>query len=147
MTHDAALASQLASATSKGNIMNLYVTLGAKDVAVAHAFYDQVLATIAWSSHANFPGWRGYSAEGRGEGPTVWVCTPFNGEPASAGNGVMVAFPAASRAQVDAFYAEAMAQGAQDEGAAGPRADYGPNWYAAYMRDPTGNKIAVVYNG
>lgn len=127
--------------------MDFYVTLGAADAAAAHAFYDDVLATIGWSSHASFPGWRGYSAQGAGKGPTVWICTPFNGQPASAGNGTMVAFPAASPAQVDAFHAAAMARGAQDEGAPGPRADYGPHWYAAYLRDPTGNKIAVVHNG
>ncbi|MFN4008689.1 MAG: VOC family protein [Pannonibacter sp.] len=127
--------------------MDLYVTLGARDVETAHAFYDAVLATIGWSAHANFPGWRGYSAGGLGKGSTVWICQPYNGEPASAGNGTMVAFPAATPAEVDAFYAAALARGAMDEGAAGPRPDYTPTWYSAYMRDLSGNKIAVVYNG
>ncbi|NBN80204.1 VOC family protein [Microvirga tunisiensis] len=127
--------------------MEFYVTLGARDVALSHAFYDRVLATIGWSSHASFPGWRGYSAAGAGKGATVWICEPHDGAPATAGNGTMVAFPAASPAEVDAFYREAMALGAADEGAAGPRPHYGPDWYAAYLRDPTGNKIAVVFNG
>ena len=59
----------------------------------------------------------------------------------------MVGFIAKSRAEVDAFYAAAMAHGGTDEGAPGLRAHYGPDWYAAYLRDPAGNKIAVVYNG
>ena len=127
--------------------MDLYVTLGAREPEAAHAFYDKVLATIGWSSHASFPGWRGYSPGGLGKGATVWVCAPYNGEEATAGNGTMVAFPAASPAEVDAFYAAAMSLGAKDEGPAGPRPDYSPTWYAAYMRDATGNKIAVVFNG
>lgn len=127
--------------------MDFYVTLGATDAVAAHAFYDEVLATIGWSARASFPGWRGYSAGGSAQGVTVWICTPINGQPASAGNGTMVAFPAGSTAQVDAFYAAALARGAKDEGAAGPRPEYGPHWYAAYLRDPTGNKIAVVHNG
>jgi hypothetical protein len=48
--------------------MNNYVTLGAGDAAVANAFYDAVLATIHWSSHAAFPGWSAYSAGGAGKG-------------------------------------------------------------------------------
>ncbi|MCU0775710.1 MAG: VOC family protein, partial [Ideonella sp.] len=57
------------------------------------------------------------------------------------------AFPAGSAAQVDAFHAAAIARGAFDEGAPGPRPSYGPTWYSAYLRDPTGNKIAAVFNG
>ena len=127
--------------------MQFYATLGANDIEVAHAFYDKVLATLGWSAHSSFEGWRGYSAGGIEDGVTVWVCKPFNGEAASAGNGAMVGFPAASRSEVDAFYAQAMALGATDEGAAGPRPQYGANWYSAYLRDPAGNKIAVVFNG
>ncbi|MBY5457771.1 hypothetical protein U8P80_15075 [Rhizobium beringeri] len=54
---------------------------------------------------------------------------------------------AKSRAEVDAFYDAAMANGGTDEGAPGLRPHYGPNWYSAYVRDPAGNKIAVVYDG
>ncbi|WP_294326458.1 VOC family protein, partial [uncultured Sphingomonas sp.] len=117
--------------------MDHYVTLGANDAAAAQAFYDAVLATIDWSSHAEFPGWRAYSKDGAGAGLTLWVCTPFDGQPATAGNGAMLGFAAASPAQVDAFYAAAMAHGGSDEGAAGPRPHYGPDWYADYVRDPT----------
>ena len=123
-----------------------YVTIGAVDTERSHAFYDTVLATIGWSSHAAFGAWRGYSEGGAGKGQSVWVCRPYNGEPATIGNGMMVAFGAKSHAEVDAFYAAAMAAGGTDEGPAGPRPDYGPNWYAAYLRDPAGNKLACVFN-
>ncbi|MEH3047876.1 VOC family protein [Sphingomonas adhaesiva] len=127
--------------------MDHYVTLGADDAAATRAFYDATLATIDWSSHAEFPGWRAYSKGGDGTGLTLWICSPFDGQQASAGNGSMLGFAATSREQVDAFYAAAMAHGGSDEGAAGPRPHYGPDWYAAYVRDPTGNKLAIVFNG
>lgn len=56
----------------------------------------------------------------------------------------MVGFDAGTKKQVHDFHAAALAAGGSDEGAPGPRAAYGPNWYAAYLRDPTGNKLAVV---
>ena len=126
--------------------MNHYVTLGTDDAAAASAFYDAVMATIHWSSHAAFAGWRGYSAGGAGEGLTVWICAPFDGAPATAGNGTMLGFAADSVDQVDAFHRAALAHGGSDEGAPGHRPDYGPRWYAAYVRDPSGNKLAIVYN-
>jgi catechol 2,3-dioxygenase-like lactoylglutathione lyase family enzyme len=126
--------------------MSNYVTVGALDGAVSNSFYDAVLATLGWAAHADFPGWRAYSAGGAGKGFVLWVCRPFDGQPASAGNGTMVAFPAKSHGEVDAFHAAAMAQGGADEGGPGPRPHYGPKWYAAYLRDPAGNKLAVFCN-
>ncbi|MGO1002369.1 VOC family protein [Lysobacter sp. CA196] len=55
-----------------------------------------------------------------------------------------VAFSAGSRAQVDAFYAEALAAGATDNGAPGVRAHYHPNYYGAYVIDPDGNNVEAV---
>ena len=97
---------------------------------------------------SEFPGgWRAYSEGGGSAGFKFWVCPPFDGQAASAGNGQMLALPARSRAEVDAFYAAAMARGAVDEGAPGLRPIYSPTWYAAYLRDPTGNKLACVFEG
>ena len=84
--------------------MPAYVTLGAKDPAAAHAFYDAVLATIGWSVQSDFPGgWRAYSEGGGSAGFKFWVCPPFDGQAASAGNGQMLALPAR-------FVDEALAQ-------------------------------------
>ncbi|VXC94679.1 VOC family protein [Sphingomonas sp. AX6] len=127
--------------------MDHYVTLGAVDGEASNRFYDAVLATIGWSSHMSFPGWRAYSKAGAGAGLTIWVAKPFDGNAATAGNGAMLGLAAESRAQVDAFHAAAMANGGSDEGAPGPRPNYGPNWYAGYVRDPSGNKLAIVFNG
>jgi predicted lactoylglutathione lyase len=56
----------------------------------------------------------------------------------------MVAFPASTAVQVDQFHATALAMGGADEGPPGHRAHYGPHFYAAYVRDPDGNKLACV---
>ncbi len=126
--------------------MSVYATLGTSDMPRAIAFYDAVLATIGWSSHTAFPGWRAYSKGGTGEGFVLWICEPFNGAAATAGNGTMIGFNAGSYAEVEAFYAAAMTHGGADEGAPGPRPHYGPNWQSAYVRDPSGNKLAIVFN-
>lgn len=126
--------------------MTAYATVGVVDPAVSHVFYDTVLATIGWSSHSDFPGWRGYSKGGIGEGFTLWVCAPFDGGPATPGNGAMTGFFVDSQSEVGAFHAAAMVHGGSDEGPPGLRPAYGPNWYAAYLRDPAGNKLAVVHN-
>jgi catechol 2,3-dioxygenase-like lactoylglutathione lyase family enzyme len=127
--------------------MTAYATVGTLDHAASVRFYDVVLATIGWRAHANYPGWRGYTLGGSGEGFLLWVCEPFNNEPATPGNGTMVGFMVKSQAQVEAFYDAALANGGIGEGAPGPRPHYGPDWYAAYMRDPAGNKLSVVFNG
>lgn len=126
--------------------MSVYATLGAADFDRSVVFYDAVLATIGWQSHVSFTGSRAYSKGGTGEGFALWICEPFNGATASAGNGTMVGFLADSYAEVEAFYAAAMTHGGSDEGAPGPRPHYGPNWHSAYVRDPTGNKLSIVFN-
>lgn len=127
--------------------MGAYATVGAIDADKSNTFYDASLAAIGWSMHVEFPGWRAYSEGGTGDGFIIWVCAPFNGETATPGNGSMIGFMTKSPSEVDAFYKAAIDNGGTDEGAPNPRPQYGPNWYAAYLRDPSGNKIAVVYNG
>ncbi len=132
------------SAHLRGQDVSTYITYGTNDFAQSLAFYDAVLATIGWSMITEFAGWRGYGKGGQSEPVTFWICEPFNGAAATAGNGVMMGFDVATRAEVDAFYRAAMDLGAMEEGAPGLRPHYGPNWYSAYLRDPTGNKLAAV---
>ena len=77
----------------------------------------------------------------------MWVCKPFNGQAANAGNGSMVALWAKRWRDVDAFHAAALVHGGTSEGAPGLRLLYNPDFYAAYVRDPDGNKLAVVCRG
>jgi catechol 2,3-dioxygenase-like lactoylglutathione lyase family enzyme len=122
-----------------------YVSLGTKDIAQAIRFYDAVLAPLG---HARIDGYdpdATSAAWGLDDpGPHLWVTQPFDGNPASVGNGVMVSFLAPSRAAVDAFHAAALKQGGHDEGAPGLRPQYGPSFYAGYVRDPDGNKLNAV---
>lgn len=119
-----------------------YVTLGTHDLARAAAFYDALLEDI---------GARRLMDLGRGlvwgvswDKPSLGVVTPFDGNPATVGNGVMVALVVDSRDKVDRLYRKALELGAQDEGAAGPRGD---GFYAGYFRDLDGNKLNVFCMG
>jgi catechol 2,3-dioxygenase-like lactoylglutathione lyase family enzyme len=123
-----------------------YVSLGTNDLARSIRFYDAVLAPLG---HKRFDGGDEdeYTASWGVDdpGPHLWITSrPFDGQPASVGNGTMVSFLAKSRASVDAFYAAALAHGGTDEGPPGLRPHYGDHFYAGYVRDPDGNKLNAV---
>ena len=122
--------------------MLLYVTLGSNDLKRAGAFYDKALATLGLKRRKEDEVEIGYGAEDDVR-CRLWVVTPFNRMAATVGNGSMVALEAQSRAAVDAFYAAALESGGTDEGAPGLR-PFHPNFYAAYVRDPDGNKLSAV---
>ena len=117
-----------------------HVSLGTNDAARAAAFYDPVLAVLGIRKHAERGGSIDYGAAMIG----FSLEKPADGKPASVGNGVHVAFIAESRAQVDEFYRVALANGGSDAGEPGLRPEYDANYYAAFLRDPDGNKIEAV---
>jgi catechol 2,3-dioxygenase-like lactoylglutathione lyase family enzyme len=131
-----------------------YVYLGTNDLSRASRFYDAILAPLGmqrcvtgdadWDRVA--AGW-GIYQPGGGQELALWVGLPFNQQPATVGNGTMVAVRARTRSQVDQFHAAALEQGGACEGAPGLRPHYGPDFYAAYVRDPDGNKLAAVCHG
>lgn len=121
-----------------------YVCLGTADLARGRVFYDAVLAPLG---HARIDDYDDTSSSAWGlddPGPHLWLTRPFDDNPASVGNGTMVSFLAETRLAVDAFHAAALAHGGADEGAPGLRPQYGPHFYAAYVRDPDGNKLNAV---
>lgn len=120
-----------------------YVNLGTNDLERSVVFYDAVLGTLGHKRYFYKYGYAGYGDETEGA-PTFWVNRPFNRELATAGNGTMVALAARTRAEVRAFYEAALANCGTSEGEPGLRPHYAPNWYAAYVRDPDGNKLAAV---
>lgn len=122
-----------------------YVSLGTADLARAIRFYDAALAPLGHRRIADYDADGTSAAWGLDDpGPHLWVTQPFDGKPASVGNGTMFSFLADSRAAVDAFHAAALAHGGRDEGAPGLRPQYGDSFYAAYVRDPDGHKLNAV---
>jgi catechol 2,3-dioxygenase-like lactoylglutathione lyase family enzyme len=126
--------------------MILYTTLGVSDVDRAARFYDAILAPLGYARRTDpDAGWAGWGPS-YDDGVSFWICPPFDGAEPTYGNGTMVAFRAASAAQVRAFHAAALKAGGSDEGAPGVRLNYEPGFYAAYVRDIDGNKLACVFH-
>lgn len=114
-----------------------YVTVGTNDLPRAAKFYDAIAAAMGVGRMMDFPTFIAWGEPGGAAG--IAATKPYDGKSATVGNGVMVALEAKDRAHVDQLYAIAMAHGGSDEGPPGPRGDSG--FYAAYFRDPDGNKL------
>jgi catechol 2,3-dioxygenase-like lactoylglutathione lyase family enzyme len=118
-----------------------HISVGTNDFERATAFYDAVMPTLGARRIEAFPGAVAYGKAF----PEFWVQTPLDGAPASIGNGTHFGFIAESRQAVDAFHAAALAAGGIDEGAPGPRPQYGAAYYGGYVRDPDGHKIEAAF--
>jgi catechol 2,3-dioxygenase-like lactoylglutathione lyase family enzyme len=136
--------------------MFAYVCLGSNDLERSARFYDATLGALghrrcdtSGENDTSWTGWIGWGlyAQAGAIQDALWVCKPFDGQPATVSNGGMVALRANSWRDVDAFHAAALAHGGTSEGAPGLRPQYNPDFYAAYVRDPDGNKLAVVCRG
>jgi len=119
-----------------------YVVLGTNDLPRAKSFYDTLLAEMGVSRLMEFGG-RGYGWAASMDQPMLCIMTPYDGNPASVGNGVMVGISVASRDLVDRMHSKALELGGADEGQPGFRAVGGEGFYAAYFRDLDGNKLDV----
>lgn len=121
--------------------MIAYSTLGVNDMARAIRFYDAVFAPLGGVRDTTSETWTGYVRPGdRGK---FFLTRPFDRETATSGNGAMLSFLASDRAAVDAFHAAALEMDGVDEGAPGVRVGMNPVFYAAYVRDPDGNKLCA----
>ena len=118
-----------------------HITLGSNDMARARAFYAPVMATLGITAPFEMPGALVF---GTLAGQKIFIVPPYDGNAASIGNGSHAAFLAPDRAAVAAFYAAALVHAGRDEGAPGLRPHYHPHYYAAYVRDPDGNKLQAV---
>jgi catechol 2,3-dioxygenase-like lactoylglutathione lyase family enzyme len=117
-----------------------HVSLGTRDLMRARAFYDPVMQALGLGRTLDVD-----QAIGYGAGITVFSLNmPADGALATSGNGVHVAFEVEKRAAVDAFFAIALANGGTADGQPGLRIAYDDHYYAAFVRDPDGNKIEAV---
>ena len=119
-----------------------YVTVGTNDLTRAAGFYDALLGEIGAKRAMEMETFIAWAVAPNT--PMVSVIKPFDGKPATVGNGVMVALLVDSKAKVDALHKKALALGGKDEGAPGPRGD---GFYAGYFRDLDGNKLNAFFVG
>ena len=118
-----------------------HVSVGVRDVERAAEFYDAVLGALGYQRVMEvLP----YAIAYGEDQPSFWIQLPHNQQIATAGNGVHISFIARTTKQVDDFYATATKLGAQDAGAPGPRPDYGPDYYGAFIFDSDGNKLEAT---
>jgi catechol 2,3-dioxygenase-like lactoylglutathione lyase family enzyme len=119
-----------------------HVSVGTNDFARAVVFYDAVLATVGARRLVDHtPDAVAYGKQY----PEFWVNRPLDEKAATIGNGSHFSFFAKSREEVEAFHAVALANGGQDEGAPGPRPEYGAPFFGCYVRDLDGNKIEATF--
>ena len=119
-----------------------YVTLGTKDLARGAKFYDAIAKEMGVGRMMEDDRFIAWGAPGGGAG--IGLTYPWDHNPASVGNGTMVALEAGSKEQVDRIHAIAMAEGGTDEGPPGQRFE---GFYAAYFRDLDGNKLNAFFMG
>ena len=121
-----------------------HIHLGITDFPRAFAFHSAVATELGLKCVVDEPeqGWAGW--RGEASRPLLFIGKPFDKQMAEPGNGPMTALLADDRPTVDRAYAAAMAHGGIDEGKPGLRPHYHADYYAAYFRDPDGNKMCVV---
>jgi catechol 2,3-dioxygenase-like lactoylglutathione lyase family enzyme len=121
-----------------------HVSVGVTDFDRAAKFYDAVLATLGFKRVADFsPHAIGYGTDR----PEFWIGQPHDQKPMSVGNGTHLGFIARSKAQVHKFHEVALREGGSNNGEPGPRPDYGPDYYGAFIFDLDGNKIEATVLG
>lgn len=125
-----------------------HVFIGVNNFDRAMAFYSPVLERLGLVLRFTEPTrpWAGWQTPGVAR-PLFLIGQPFDGLPATPGNGAMNALLAADRATVDAVHALALQHGGHCEGPPGLRPEYHANYYGAYFRDPEGNKLCVCCHG
>ncbi|MGH7068369.1 MAG: VOC family protein [Acetobacteraceae bacterium] len=114
-----------------------HVSIGVRELARTRRFYDAALTPLGYKCLSNGADSLGYGRES----VAFWISLSVHPVPADPQSGLHFCFTAPSRRSVDAFHAGAIAAGGRDNGAPGLRADYGPDYYAAFAIDPDGYRI------
>jgi len=114
-----------------------HVSIGVRDVAKAKRFYDAALKPLGYTCLSAGEGSLGYGRDAI----ALWINSAEHPVPADMKSGLHFCFTAPTAPSVDAFHAAALGHGGRDNGKPGLRADYGPDYYAAFVIDPDGYRI------
>ena len=114
-----------------------HVSIGVRNIAKAKAFYDAALKPLGYKCLSESDGSLGYGADA----VVLWIGTAERPVKADTSSGLHFCFDAPTRKSVDAFHKAALAEGGKDNGKPGLRADYGDNYYAAFVIDPDGHRL------
>ena len=127
--------------------MLYHLSLGVRDMAKARAFYTATLSALGSRLLYEFKNDSGNVVSmGSGKAfPELWVNRPLDGDETTPSNGAHVALFASDAAAVEAFHDAGLAAGGTDAGEPGYRPEYQPGYYAAFLRDPDGNKVEAVW--
>ncbi len=117
--------------------MIAHVSIGVRDIARARRFYDAALEPLGYTCLSSADGSLGYGAAA----PAYWISETAHPVPADDRSGLHICFAAPTPEAVDAFHRAAVKAGGTDNGAPGLRAEYGPNYYAAFAVDPDGYRV------
>jgi len=117
--------------------MIAHLSIGARDISRARSFYDAALKPLGYTCLSAGESSLGYG----GKEPEFWVLHAEHPVPPDDRSGLHFCFTAPDRSSVDAFHKAALKAGGKDNGKPGLRADYGPNYYAAFAIDPDGYRI------
>jgi catechol 2,3-dioxygenase-like lactoylglutathione lyase family enzyme len=121
-----------------------HVSITVSDIAAAERFYDAIMTALGVAKIGARADWLGYGERCRPDRPDLSYLSIRAGATPAPAVGRHWCFKAPSRAAVDAFFAAGIAAGGADEGAPGPRPDYHAHYYAAFLRDPCGNRVEAV---
>jgi catechol 2,3-dioxygenase-like lactoylglutathione lyase family enzyme len=114
-----------------------HVSIGVKNIAAAKAFYDAALMPLGYSCLSESDSSLGYGAKS----VELWIGVTDKPVKPDMKSGLHFCFAASSRGAVDTFHRQALAKGGRDNGAPGLRADYGADYYAAFVIDPDGYRL------
>jgi catechol 2,3-dioxygenase-like lactoylglutathione lyase family enzyme len=118
-----------------------HVSIAVRDIKTAESFYTALLASLGLSKLREWPD----AAIGYGKKyPEFWINRRSDMTPVANDSGAHICLRASSAEEVNAFHAVAIARGGMSDGAPGPRLEYNDRYYAAFIRDPDGNRIEAV---
>ena len=117
--------------------MHDHIGLRVADLDASVRFYTAALAPLGFELCSRDASGAGFGPKGA---PALWLHL----HQGKAGTGAHVAFRARDHGAIEKFHAAGLKAGGRDNGGAGPRADYSPTYYAAFLIDPDGNNVEAV---